>query len=766
MGRIESIKTRLYDVEFQTKKEWWGHEETILTSEEIKQESIVIRKALGKEYVMRNMRVEIKPDELIVGIANMNSVGFGRVFPDYALPSEKEAAAQVYTTTASVQGHHPADYAKVLRIGIDGIKKEVMAALAKESAKESPDVKKIDFYRGMIISLNAVIDLSNRYVQLAVGEAAKETDPRRRAELLEIARICAKVPEHPAESFHEALQSFWMVFIALHSCMELIPTGRSDQYLYPYLERDLQNGVITKEYAYELVVSWMAKFSERVQTNSDDWEEHSTRLQTQLVSKEPGDLHIVTQFSMDNNLAYNYGTSANHWLLNMIIGGVDREGRDATNDLTYMILDAWSYLEAVVPVLSVRFHKGSPQELYDRCARILRCGAGEPAIYNDDVIIDGLVKNGIPIEDARDYSNDGCWEVLVPGKTYFNYGHIVVLQLLEYMFNHGKSILRGEAESIDTGDPSDYKTFDEFYNAFLLHVRRQAKYLLDLQSRYFGSKSWIAPTPLLASMMDDCIERGLDAANGGARYNRYALVVTGLANCVDSLMAIKEMVYDRKAIGMSELQQALLSNFEGNEPLRQMLVNRVPKFGNDQEQVDDLAARLLDDCERIRAEIMEELQEDRFVSVMAIGTFENYARFGYNVGASADGRLARDTISSNYSPAISMDRSGPTAAMLSTTHPDLLPYITGCPLDIQINSNEAIGEEGVKRLSALIRSFMDLNGVILTVTGVSEEMLKDAQVHPEKHRGLRVRLGGLSAYFITLSPEQQDIIIRRTKNSV
>lgn len=767
MDRAELIKKRLYEKDFYTKIEWWGENETILTNEEVKKEPIVIRKALAKEHVMRNMPATIKPYELIVGIANMESIGFGRCFPDYALPEEKAEAKKEWVTPANVQGHFPIDYAKLLRLGTSGIKQEVLDRMTQESEKDEPDQKKIDFYRAMIISLNAVVDLANRYAQMAIKEANEEAEPKRRAELMEIARICSRVPEHPAETFHEALQSFWMVFIALHSCVEFLPTGRSDQYLYPYLKKDLEEGRLTHDEAYELVVSWMAKFSERIQMNKEDWEDHSKRLDvSKLESHEPGDLHVITQFAMANHESYNYGTSANHWLINMILGGVDKDGNDATNELTYMILDAWNYLEAIVPVMSVRFSNKSPKKLYDKCARILRAGSGEPAIYNDEIIIKGLVKAGIPLEDARDYTNDGCWEVLIPGKTYFDYGHVVVLQLLEYMFNHGRSILRGTQESIDTGDPASFKTFDEFYAAFLTHVRRQMKYLLGIEHDHFGRKGRIAPTPLLASMMDGCIERGLDAGLGGAKYNKYGLIVTGLANCADSMLVIREMVYEKKAIKMEDLQKALLNNWEGYEPMRQMVLNRVSKFGNDKDDVDELAAKMLDDFEAIRVELMEELNDDRFASAMGIGTFESFARFGYVVGASADGRLARESVGSNYSPAISMDKSGPTTAILSCTHANLLPYITGCPLDIQVNSNEVIGEEGVERLSSLIKSFIDLGGVMLTITGVSEEMLKDAQVHPEKHGGLRVRLGGLSAYFIQLSPEQQDIIIKRTKNSV
>ncbi len=763
MKRIEKIKERLYNKEFFTKKEWWGQNETILTNEEVKKESIVVRKALAIKHTFANMPAEIKPDELIVGIVNMGSIGFGREFPDYALPKEKQKAAESSFTTKSVWGHHPPQYDKVLAIGLSGIKKEINENIFKESSKDKPDEEKLNLYRAMIISLNGLQELASRYAELALKAAQKEKDSIRRKELIKISYICSKVPEQPAESFQEALQSFWLVFIGLHSAMEQIPTGRSDQYLYPYLEKDLKEGKLTSREAEELVGSWLAKFSERVQLDPRHWETHMT-LEDQIDGGNPDDLSLV--FEMENDAEYNFGTSANHWLINMIIGGLTRDGKDATNELTYMILNQWAYLEAIVPVMSVRFHKDSPDRLYEACARILRRGSGEPALFNDEIIVKGLVKKGIPVEDARDYSNDGCWEVLIPGKSNFAYAHVEVLQLLEYVLHRGYSLVRKRIEGIDSGDPSGFKDFNEFYQAFLSHFENRIDHILYNKLNYWKNRYNIAPSPLLSSMMDNCIEKGLDITNGGARYNLYCLVITGLANFVDSLAAIKKLVYEQKKISMEELLDALKNNFEGRENLRQMLLNNVPKFGNDDPYVDDIASMFLKDADVILNRKAEEKDVSPFILSLAVGTFENYARFGHYLGASADGRLYQDTVSSNYSPAIGMDKKGPTAAIKSITHPYLLPYYTGCPLDMQINSNEVEGSEGINRMAGLIKSFNKLGGVILTITGVSEEMLRDAQKKPEKYRGLRVRLGGLSAYFIALSKAQQEIIIRRTKHPV
>lgn len=760
-SRVDKIKKRLFDKEFVTKKEWWGKDATVLTDEEIKAEPLIVRKAMAIGYVLNNMPIEIKPDELIIGIANMGMVGFGYVFPEYALPEEKEKAASMALNESSVWGHHPVRYDKLLSMGLSGLREEIMVKLSSELSSSEPDTAKVNLYRSIIMNLNDVRNFAYRYSELAMQKALQEPDPTRRQELLKISQICSKVPEKPAETFHEALQSFWLTYVAFHSIMEFIPTGRSDQYLYPYYKKDMEEGGLTSDEARELVGSWLAKFSERVQIKPDHWEDHFTYGN---YSQGGNPVDTSVNITLDNSESYNYGISANHWLINMILGGLTRDGKDATNELTYLILDTWAYLEVIAPVMSVRFHKNSPQKLYESCARILRCGAGEPALYNDEAIIEGLVKLGIPLEEARDYSNDGCWEVLIPGKTDFSYVHIEVLQLLEYVFMRGYSLLRKTKEGLDCGDPVTFSNFEEFYAAFKKQLEHRIDYVIDNKLKYYGQVFNIAPSPLLSSMMDDCVEKGLDLTQGGAKYILHAPIITGLANCVDSLAAIKKLVYEEKAVEMQELLDALKSNFEGKEPLRQMLINRAPKFGNDIEYVDQLAKRVLADA-AVRVKVRQE-EIDWMYFPMAIGTFESYARFGNTVGASADGRLACETLSSNYSPAVGMDKSGPTAAIKSVVYPDLLPYCNGSPLDLQINSNEVTGEAGIQRIVALIKAFQELGGNIMTLTGVSEELLREAQANPEKHRSLRVRLGGLSAYFIALSKEHQEIMIQRVKHGV
>lgn len=769
MNRTERLKKRLFEKDFYTKIEWWGQNETILTSEEIKKEPLAIRRAYAVQHTLRCMPAKIKEDELIVGIANLTSCGFGREFPEYALPEEKEEAMKAALTVKQLGGLHPGDYAKVLRLGVKGIKDEIYAQIEKELQNEHPDEDKMIVWRSMSLSLDGVVSIANRYADLCIREIENTDDPRRKKELLEIARICRKVPEYPAESYHEALQSFWMFYLSLHSCMEIIAAGRTDQVLYPYYKADIESGKITKEYAEELTASWLIKFCERVQMNKKHWEpDHSTPIDEALAGNEPDNLDFF--YSLDNRAEYNFGTSANHWMMNMILGGQTREGKDATNELSYMILEQWNNLDLISPVMSVRIHKGTPQSFIDLCSRVLiHGGDGEPTIYNDETVIAGLVESGVPIEDARGYSNDGCWEVLIPGKTNYVYEHVHAVLCMEYLFNHGRSLVRdNRQEAKDIGEPSQFKTFDEFYDAFMDYVITSADDVVTTNVKYRSLRSSISPSCLLSTIMDDCIARGKDIFTGGSHYTFYGLYITGFSHCVDSLAAIKKLVYEEKRVSMEELTEAIRTDYAGKEPLRQMMINDAPKYGNDDKYVDDIAKKFMADFaawakKRNTYDDIKNSAEPGFTISCANGTFEHYHHFGRDCGASADGRHYMDTFASNYSPSLGADKNGPTAVIKSATHVNTKEFYSGGPVDIAISGDEFEGPKGPDRMSGLIESFCKLGGALMTLQCMNPDVLRDAQVHPENHKNLRVRLGGLNAYFIALPKAQQDIIIRRAK---
>ncbi len=758
MTRIEKIKKSMFDG-FKEKKEWWGSELTVLTDEKAGSLPIVIRKAMAIDLMINNMPAYIRPYELIVGIAGMASSELGREFPEYATPEEKEEAAKKGVGVNSVWAHLPINFEKLLKLGLHGYREKILEKLKLES-----DERKISEYEAMFISLDALKRFAQRYAKIAQFESLNESDAARRNELLEIARILEKTPENAPETLHEALQCFWIVYIALQSTMDLIPVGRCDQYFYPFYKEDTESGLISQEYAEELLASWLAKFSERIQTSPDSWESHA-----EVTDFAPGGKAIDLSEKVPPYFTApgtgNYGIGANSWFMNAIIGGQKRDGNDATNELTYMILRLWNKLELIAPVMSVRFFKGSPPRLYEECARILRSGSGEPAIYNDEKIIPGFTEKGVPLEDARDYSNDGCWETLIPGCTDHNHVDIESLLQLEYTLHNGCSLVRKTREcELDTGDAKEFTAFEQLYDAYLSHMKKAISDGIRTRRNIYGVHSTIAPDPMLSIFIDDCIENGLDITNGGARYMMYPPIISGMANTVDSLAAIRKFVFEENKFTMKQIINATSENFKGYEVLRETLASRGLKFGNDDNYADELMIRILGDL----AAYVKDLQAEdpKMMLPLALGTFEHYAKLGGRCGASPDGRSAETTISSNYSPSVGCDTNGPTAAILSCTKPDLLPYFGGCPLDIQINANEAAGDEGIQRLTGIIRSFMELGGNILTVTGVSEEMMRNAQKQPEAYKGLRVRIGGYSGYFVALPKMHQDIMIKRVKHGI
>ena len=780
MNRAERVKKRLTEIDYYTKKAWWGKDETILTSDDVEKEPLIVRKAMATAHVLRNMPVEIKSDELIVGIAVMASVGFGMFFPKYTLESE-DAAAEEFGLDVKCTWGHPLDYPTLINKGVDAIKGEIYAKIAEEAECDDAKQEKIDFYRAMLIALDGLIDLADRYADLAMKTAGEEKDITRKKELIQIAQICSKVPRKPAETLQEALQSLWFLFIANHSTLELVPVGRSDQYLYPFYKHDIETNLLTKEEADELICTWMAKFSERIQMNKDDWEYHNNdEPETEDADKaeetpadceaDPGDETICCQGGFDLELEedYNYGTGANYWMINMMLGGVTPEGKDGTNELTYSLLHAWAFLDGIEPVISVRFHKDSPRELYDECMKILRQGSGGvPIMYNDEMIVQPLTEAGIRLEDARDYCNDGCWEVLIPGKSDLEYQHLEMLQVLEYVLQHGRSIVRNRIEAPDCcKDLSELKTYEDFYACYMGLAEKILRGYVKGELEAYRNRVKIAPAPLVSAFMADCIECGRDKTDDGCRYFLYQVMVTGIANFSDAMYAIKHLVYDEGKFTLDEIAEMCRTNFEGQEAVRQRIINKMPKVGNDIDDVDEIMVRVLADVTKIIDDVKASIDDPSFILSSGIATFEHGLHFGRNVGATPDGRLFRAPISSNFSPSLGLDLTGPTAAMKSMTKPDLHKYMTGSPLDLQFNINEVQGDEGISRMSGMAKAYFDLGGNILTLTGTSRELLVAAQEEPDKYPTLRVRLGGYSAYFTQLSKETQDAMIMRSKHSI
>lgn len=759
MTRLEILKNQLFK-EFFVKKEWWGDDLTILDQEGVENKPLIMRKALAFEKVCKEMPIDVKNQELIVGMATMSSVGFGHTFPRYETDEEAAEFAKISLDRKSVWGHHLPYYPKVLQKGYTGIIADIEKALNETPAE---DVEKREFYEASKYTLQAAMEVPKRYAEYVTELAGEEKDTVRKTELLEIARICEKVPKYPAETFHEALQSVWFVHMLLHSTLTYTPLGRVDQYLWPYYEKDINSGKITKEFASELIGSFLIKFSERFQFNKEHMEDHMFAGDW----SQGGDPNEpTTSFDMSNGEEYTFAQSANHWLQSATVGGLGPDGKDATNELSYLFIKLINSLELVSPMMSARIHKDAPKEFQEFIAAELCEGGAQPVIFNDDVIAKGLIERlGIPPEDAYDYSSDGCWEVLVYGKTEYSYGHIELLLCMEALINNGKSLNTGKVVGKDCGDISEkLDTFDAFYEAYMDQVRNRIDNALTNKMKYYDEVHKIAPEPFLSAMVPDCIEKGRDMTNKGARYRIYSVFATGLSHAVDSLSAVKKLVYDDKTVTLAEFIKAVKANWEGYEGLRQMALNRTPKYGNDDPVSDAILTRFFKDFTDRADEWNRKID---WIKVSAgAATFENYPRFGNNAGASFDGRIAREALSSNYSPAVGRDLQGPTGVFLSATKVDLSRWNSGCPIDMTVSFSKERKEDNQRLLNGLIGSFRELGGNILTLTKVDIKTLKKAQEEPEKYVSLRVRLGGLTAYFVQLARAQQDEYMRRTENKM
>jgi formate C-acetyltransferase len=727
---------------------------------QIEQLPVIRRKAMAFEKVCREMPIELKPHELIVGVPTMSSVAFGHTFPRYETDEEAEHFEKISLSRKSVWGHHMPYYPTILEKGYDGIITDVRQARA---ATDPDDEKKVDFYESVLHCLEAAKVVPERYATLLEKEIPNERDTRRRTELVQIRDICRTVPAGPAESFQEALQSVWFVHMMLHSTLTYTPLGRIDQYLYPYYERDIASGAITREYAYELVGSFLIKFSERTQFLREHMENHLTELDW----SQGGDPDEPTaHFDMENESDYTFGQSANHWLQSATVGGLARDGSDATNDLSYMFVRAVNELELVSPMMSARLHRETPKEFIDLVSTELCEGGAQPVIFNDDVIVKGMIERlDIPPEDARDYASDGCWEVLIYGKTEYNYGHIEVLPCMEALINNGRSLVTGETIGVDPGVPlEEIDTFDRFYEEYMRQVKFRIDSAIENKLRYYDEVHKIAPDPFLSALVQDCIEKGRDITDRGARYRMYALFATGLSHCIDSLSAVQELVYNRNVVDLPTYADAVRANWEGYDWLRQLALNQTPKYGNDDDKADGILARFFTDFCDYADEWNRSI--DWIHITAGASTFENFPRFGHHAWASFDGRRAREAVSSNYSPSFGQDKQGPTAVLLSATKHDLSRLNNGCPVDMRVSFNKENRQQNAELLRGFISSFLQLGGNIMTITKVDINTLKDAQRNPEKHLSLRVRLGGLTVYFVQLAKKQQDEYMRRTEHRI
>jgi formate C-acetyltransferase len=731
-----------------------GERPTIFTEPGVEDLPLPIRKAMAVKLMLENAPVHIYPGELIVGIGFMEnpleggkprsilpenlsgegyitgaqkriSTGLAKepydpvirghsdyrvstkwcVFPHYATPEEIAEAQRFSLAENSNPGHLQAGNPRLVEHGWTGLKEMAETRMAGIDPSTHRGMKQTTFLRSVIIVLDALRDFSLRYSSLAAQKAEAETDSERKAELLKISEVCRNITEKPPETFQEALQIHWLTHLANHT-QGAHQMGRFDQYMWPFLERDLEAGRLTPEEAQELLDSLWFKYASFTDVDADN-------------------------------------------LQNLILGGQTPDGRDATNPLSHMCLDATDRLGLIDPKVSVRIHRGTPEGLLRKTCEIIAKGVCHPGVYNDEAIIPALVESGIPLEDARDYTNDGCSEILVQGKTnpWAYEARVKLLTCLERVM-----------ERLE-----EYETFEEVMAALKEEVSLAVTMATSTTNLIQAATPLISPNPLLSATVGDCIEKALDLTEGGAVYNSSAVCATGVADTADGLAALKKLVFEEGAVGREELAEALRNNFEGRERLRLMLLNRAPKFGNDDEYVDSIAAELV---EHLATEVSKHGNPRGGRYILGIFSYGMYIGHGLVTGATPDGRKAGEFISPNFSPAPGRDRKGPFAALKSTTRVNQMLTPNGTALDLTLHPSALRGPQGVEKLMGFLRALVELGGMQVQFNVADAAVLRAAQAEPEKHRNLTVRLWGFPAYFVRLPKEFQDHIIARTNHGL
>ncbi len=759
--RVARLHARLQEAMLRRQESW--KPASLALEPEMARLPLLLRRARAVARVLDEMPLEISADELLVGKTARDGVIVRTSLPEFALAEEKERAAAEGFTIAGGLSHKTPDYPAVLNKGLRAIIAEIEAkeadiATRPESAENQ---EKILFMQAMRVECEAVIRLARRFADLAEMQA-QSAAPGRAAELREIAQACRRVPEHPARTFREAVQSLWLVHFAFFSTNSSLSLGRIDQYLGPFLERDLEEGRISPEAAQELVDCLWIKFNDRGQILRENW-------------ATPGRYHDhpwQAGYRWRTLTGADASDAINHWGQNILLSGLRPDGSDGTNRLTYLMLNSQARFAFTSPVTTVRLHRGSPPELVRRVAEVLKTGGGMPYIDNDDALVEAYQRLGVPPEDARDYSNSNCWETMIAGKSDqelirgFNF-----LLILEWALNRGWTRCRGAQEGIDTGDPRGFATFAGLLEAW----KRQLDVYLGKSIDYIGggyqgcnlqhsNHGRYAYNPLLSALTADCLARETDVIRGGARYVIWHCMAEAVANCIDALAAIRQLVYEERAVTLETLLDALAQDWQGYESLRQQVLTRAPKYANHQPAADEIGRELMAYfVERTR------FHARRYPAILfpcSVGTFSWYTSIGREVSASADGRRAGEPIAPNFAPAFGMDLNGPTAAIQSYCAMPGADLAGGAPLDLRFSASHLRGEPGTERLAALIRVFIALGGNMLTVTVTDVEELRRAMREPLNYRGLRVRMGGWTAYFVTLSEEQQRLHISRVEHGL
>jgi formate C-acetyltransferase len=635
--------------------------------------------------------------------------------------------------TQRAPGHTVLDD-KIYHNGMLDFQAKIDASLAGLDYLNDPDAYgKQEELKAMRIAAGALIRFGERYGQLALEQAQAESDAARRAELEKIADVCAHVPAHAPRDFHEALQYYWFVHLGVTTELntwDAFSPGHLDQHLLPFYEKGLSENTLTRESAKELLECLWIKFNNQ-----------PAPPKVGVTAAESG---TYTDFAQIN------------------IGGLRPDGSDGVNDVSYLLLDVVEEMRLLQPSASIQVSKKSPDRLIKRAARIIRTGFGQPSIFNVDAIVQELVRMGKDVVDARCGGTSGCVETGAFGKEAYNLtGYFNLPKVLEITLHNGLDPRTGKQLGPQTGDPRQFENFDQLFSAF----EKQVLYFVDIKVR--GNQvverlyANYMPAPFLSLLTDDCIANGVDYHDGGARYNTTYIMGVGIGSMADALSAIKYHVFDEKTFEMDELLIMLKADFNGHERTRQLLLNRTPKYGNDDDYADDLMVRVFEAYFNA-VDGRRSTKGGVYHIDMLPTTCHIY--FGSVTGALPDGRLAWSPLSEGVSPVQGADRKGPTAAARSVAKMDHI-RTGGTLLNQKFTPQVLESEEGINGLVHLVRGYFNLDGHHIQFNVVDADTLRAAQENPEQYRSLIVRVAGYSDYFCDLSKELQDEIITRTAHA-
>lgn len=640
--------------------------------------------------------------------------------------------------------HLAVNYEKVINEGLIGYENRARNFKNNLDLTAPESIDKNIFYKAVLIVIDAVHNFALRYSKLAKELAAKETDAKRKAELEEISRVCEKVPYYPADSFREAVQAVWLIHVILQieSNGHSLSYGRFDQYMYPLYKKDIEAGKITRADALELLTCLWIK--------------------TLTVQKIRSQSHTLS-------------SAGSPMYQNVTVGGQTIDKKDAVNDLSFLVLQSIAQTRLTQPNFTVRYHANIDKKFMEECIEVMKLGFGMPALNNDEIIIPSFIKWGVKEEDAYNYSAIGCVETAVPGKwgyrctgmSYINFPRVLLCAM-----NNGVDMTSGKRFTKGYGYFKDFTSYEQLMEIWDKTVREMTKYSAIVENAIDKASERDVPDILCSALTDDCIARGKTIKEGGAVYDFISGLQVGIADMADSLAAIKKLVFEEKKITPAQLWDAILDNFTSpeNQKIQDMLINDAPKYGNDDDSVDELVVEAYDSyLDEIKKYPNTRYQRGPIGGIRYGGTSSISANVGQGMGtmATPNGRKAHEPLAEGCSPAHNADKNGPTAVFKSVSKLPTEKITGGVLLNQKMTPQILAKEENKQKLIMLIRTFFNrLHGYHVQYNIVSRETLIDAQLHPENHKDLIVRVAGYSAFFNALSKATQDDIIGRTEQTL